>query len=112
MAKEQKNENSGYLYIIAIVAIVAIVGMVFMFSGNKVSYAPQGANYVYEDTQGDMAGQAITKATIKPINQEPLNACDGCYCAGDLTYACNTTVQCGNRGTCLTKDEVAIAKLF
>jgi hypothetical protein len=59
-------ENNN-LWIISIVAIVAIVGMVFMFSGNKVSYAPQGANYVYEDAQGDLAGQAIVniKSTSK-----------------------------------------------
>ncbi len=54
-------ENNN-LWIISIIAIVAIVGMTFMFSGNKVSYAPQGADYIYEGAQGDMAGQATRRS--------------------------------------------------
>ncbi|MGE0793383.1 MAG: hypothetical protein AB7V77_04375 [Candidatus Woesearchaeota archaeon] len=57
-------ENNN-LWIISIVAIVAIVGMTFMFSGNKVSYAQQGADYVYEDAEGDLAGQAIKGVSTK-----------------------------------------------
>ncbi|MGE0793390.1 MAG: hypothetical protein AB7V77_04410 [Candidatus Woesearchaeota archaeon] len=60
-----KNENNSNLWIISIIAIVAIVGMTFMFSENKVSYASEEANYVYEDAEGDLAGQAVKAVATK-----------------------------------------------
>jgi hypothetical protein len=70
MVKENNKENnndSTYLYIIAIVAIVAIVAMVMMMSSPRG--APTSNTATLSDD--DLAGEAIKKATIKPVVIEP-----------------------------------------
>ncbi len=114
-------ENNN-LWMISIVAIVAIVGMVCMFSGNKVSYAQQGADYVVSEENGDLTGQAgkfdVINAAIK--------ACTGCSgtpsynlpsdCAPESTVTCDSytatystlqnsaVCQAYCRGTCYVYD--------
>jgi len=98
-------ENNN-LWIISIVAIVAIVGMTFMFSGNKVSYAPQGADYVYEDAEGDLAGQATR---LNPF----LQAVQKCTCQGQYAVSksesygsetCSCSGTCYNSGILVSSD--------